>query len=116
MNDETPEHAHRTEFHRRRATGNAKLLESSNEVFRRFFELDALAYAEGAVPARTKELLGLALSIAVQCDECVYYHLERCEAEGVTRDELDEVFALTLVGVGSVVVPQLRRAVAFLDG
>ena len=77
---------------------------------KRFFALDAAVYREGALPARVKELLGLAASLVLRCDDCIAYHVDRCFAEGVTRPEFDEAAAVALVVGGSVVIPHLRRA------
>jgi hypothetical protein len=40
---------------------------------------------------------------------------ERLGEEGVTRGELFELFALTLVVGGSTTIPTLRRSAAFVD-
>ncbi len=101
-------------FRRSRSTGNDQL-RAQAPVIESFFVLDAAAYAAGALPAATKELLGLMLSVARHCEECVYYHLERCEQEGVTRAQVLEALQVSLVGAGSVVVPLLRRAEVFMS-
>lgn len=49
------------------------------------------------------------------CEECVYYHLERCEQEQMPREQVLETLQVALVGAGSVAVPLLRRAIAFMD-
>jgi ribonuclease HI len=46
---------------------------------KRFYSLDAQVYREGALPARTKELLGLVASFVLRCDDCIKYHLVRCQ-------------------------------------
>ncbi|MGH7481658.1 MAG: carboxymuconolactone decarboxylase family protein, partial [Longimicrobiales bacterium] len=69
----------------------------------------------GALPARTKELLGLAASMVLRCDDCITYHLARCVEEGVPDEELFETFSVALVVGGSIIIPHLRRAVATLD-
>ncbi len=84
-------------------------------VTKRFFGLDAKAYDEGALPAKTKEMLGLAASMVLRCDDCIAYHIERCIELGVRDEELFEVFDIALIVGGSIVIPHLRRAVEFLD-
>lgn len=101
-------------FRRNRGAGNDRL-RAQAPVAESLFALDGAAYAAGALPAATKELLGLVLSVAKDCEECVYYHLERCEQEGVTREQVLETLQVALVGAGSVAVPLLRRATAFLS-
>lgn len=84
-------------------------------VTKRFFALDHQSYQDGAVPARTKELLGLVASAVLRCDDCVAYHIDRCVKAGVTDEELWETLDIALIVGGSIVIPHLRRAVEFLD-
>jgi len=77
---------------------------------KRFYRLDAQVYREGALPARTKELLGLVASFVLRCDDCIKYHLVRCQEEGVSSEELEEALAVGLVVGGSITIPHLRRA------
>jgi AhpD family alkylhydroperoxidase len=94
---------------------NARVLESGNLDLKRFFALDSRAYESGALPVKTKELMGLVASMVLRCDDCVTYHIVRCKEEGVSREECLEAFNVALVVGGSIVVPHLRRAVATLD-
>ncbi|MBL8758099.1 MAG: carboxymuconolactone decarboxylase family protein [Phycisphaerae bacterium] len=82
---------------------------------KRFFALDGACYKAGAVDARTKEMLGLAASMVLRCDDCIAYHVDQCLRAGCTPEELWEVFDVALIVGGSIVIPHLRRAVDFLD-
>lgn len=84
-------------------------------VTKRFFSLDGQAYKDGALPAKTKELLGLVASMVLRCDDCVAYHIDQCLGLGATDEELLETFDVALIVGGSIVIPHLRRAVDFLD-
>jgi AhpD family alkylhydroperoxidase len=90
-------------------------LGAGNLTISRFFALDGRAYEAGALGAKTKEMLGLVASLVLRCDDCVTYHIVRCQAEGVTREEFLEVFSVGLVVGGSIVIPHLRRAMARLE-
>jgi AhpD family alkylhydroperoxidase len=104
-----------TEFRRFRERMNERILEAGNLEIKRFFALDTRAYEPGALPTKTKELLGLVASMVLRCDDCVTYHLVRCREEGVTEAELFESFNVALIVGGSIVIPHLRRAVDTLD-
>ena len=91
---------------------NAEILGEDNLVINRFFALDGRAYEAGALDVKTKELLGLVASMVLRCDDCVTYHVVRCQEEGVTREEAFEAFGVGLLVGGSIVIPHLRRAVA----
>ncbi len=84
-------------------------------VTKRFFSLDTQTYQDGALPAKTKELLGLAASMVLRCDDCVAYHIDQCVKAGASDEELWETFDVALIVGGSIVIPHLRRAVEFLD-
>ena len=103
------------EFRRFREAMNERVLEEGTLETRRFFRLDGQVYEEGALPVRTKELMGLVASMVLRCDDCIAYHVLRCKEEGVTDEELQEAFSVALVVGGSIVIPHLRRAQAFLD-
>ena len=107
--------SHVHDFNQYRERMNERVLETENLVIKRFFSLDTSAYREGALPVRTKEMLGLVASVVLRCDDCVRYHLQQCHQEGVTRDEIFDVLSIGLVVGGSIVIPHLRRAVEFLD-
>lgn len=106
-------HVHEFNDYRRRM--NDRILSTDNLVIKRFFNLDTNTYQDGAVPVKTKEMMGLAASMVLRCDDCVRYHLQECHRHGVTREEIFEVFSVGLVVGGSIVIPHLRRAVEFLD-
>ncbi len=103
------------EFTQFRQRMNQRILEQDNQVVRRFFALDTQTYKDGALPLKTKELLGLVASMVLRCDDCISYHIAQCREAGVNRDEFFETFSVALVVGGSIVIPHLRRAVDFLD-
>jgi AhpD family alkylhydroperoxidase len=98
------------EFQEERARLNEIVMGYAGLNTKRFFSLDGQVYREGALPARTKELLGLVASFVLRCDDCIKYHLLRCQEEGVTSEELEEALAVGLVVGGSITIPHLRRA------
>lgn len=103
------------EFHALRTKMNDAIFAADNLTINRFFALDGRAYEAGALGVKTKEMLGLVASLVLRCDDCVTYHVVRCAEEGVTDQEMMEVFAVGLVVGGSIVIPHLRRAVARLE-
>jgi len=103
------------EFTKFRQEMNKKILEQGTLEIKRFFALDEQAYESGALEAKTKELMGLAASMVLRCDDCITYHIIQALDHGATKEEVYETFSVALVVGGSIVVPHLRRAGAFLD-
>jgi len=102
-------------FNSYRSAMNEKLLNADNLQIKRFFNLDTQAYSDGALSSKTKELLGLAASGVLRCDDCITYHLIKCAEHGVTRQEFLEVFNIILVVGGSITIPHIRRAMEVLE-
>ena len=58
-----------------------------------------------AIPAKVKEMMALALSIAVGCDGCIAFHVHDAVKAGATRQELLETIGVALLmgsGPGSI--------------
>lgn len=94
---------------------NDKILGAGFKEFNKFFALDTNAYLEGAVSAKHKEMMGLVGSMVLRCNDCIFYHLDRCVTEGCTRQELYESMQIALVIGGSIVIPHLRHAFDVLN-
>jgi AhpD family alkylhydroperoxidase len=103
------------EYNEYRQKMNDRILSADNLVIKRIYNIDTNAYLEGALPVKTKELLGLMSSLVLRCDDCIKYHLLRCHENGVTEKELFEVLAIANLVGGTIVIPHTRRAVEFWD-
>ena len=69
----------------------------------------------GVSDVKRKEMLGLACSMVLRCDDCIKYHVEECYDAGINEEELYEVFAIANVVGGTIVIPHLRRAVEYWE-
>jgi len=107
------------EFRAERSAGQERVLACDHLGINRFMALDARAYrdasGEGGLPADTKELLGLAASAVLRCNDCIDYHLEQCVKAGFSRAQLEDALNVALVVGGSIFIPHLRHALQSLD-
>lgn len=94
---------------------NEKLLGQQHRVLNRFFSLDNQTYQEGALDAKTKEMLGLVASMVLRCDDCIRYHLGQCKSLGMTRNELFDIFSVANLVGGSICIPHTRRALEYWE-
>ena len=104
-----------SETRKYRTEMNDKILNSGFNDYKKFFALDNKAYINGALPAKTKELMGLVASMVLRCNDCIFYHIDRSIQEGATREELHESFNIALIVGGSIVIPHLRYAFDIMD-
>lgn len=103
------------QFRAYRARMNQRIGQIGHREINYFFALDSATYRDGALDARTKELLGLVASLVLRCNDCVDYHLDRCVALGWSDAELYDAMQVALMVGGSIVIPHLRHAVETLD-
>jgi len=103
------------EFNAYRSKMNEKLIQDNNKIVKRIFNLDTNAFAEGALPKKTKELIGLGNSLALRCDDCVRYHLEQCHKLGFSKEEVVEAMSVSLLIGGTIVIPHLRKAYEYWE-
>ena len=103
------------EFNAYRSKMNEKMMADNNKIVKRIFNLDTKAFAEGALPKKTKELLGLGNSLVLRCDDCVKYHLEACFNLNISKEEVVEAMSISLLIGGTIVIPHLRRAFEYWE-
>lgn len=61
-----------------------------------FSQLSQSALEAGAVSAKTKELMALALGVAAHCDGCIGFHAKALVALGASRAEVEETLAVAI--------------------
>ncbi len=103
------------EFNDYRAMMNEVIIGKNNKVINRLFNLDTNTYAEGALDVKTKEMLGLVASMVLRCDDCIKYHLGKCHEEGITTEQIYEVFAVANIVGGTIVIPHTRRGAEYWE-
>ncbi len=103
------------EFNDYRSKMNDVILNKDNLVLKRLFNLDSNTYAEGALPVKTKEMLGLVASMVLRCDDCIKYHLIKCHEQKCNTEEIYEIFAVANIVGGTIVIPHTRRAAEFWE-
>jgi AhpD family alkylhydroperoxidase len=85
------------EFNDYREKMNEVILSKNNLVMKRLWNLDTNTYEAGALPVKTKEMLGLVASMVLRCDDCIKYHVGKAHELGITTDELYEILLLQIL-------------------
>lgn len=78
------------------------------ESWQGFSELHKHAVADGALPAKLKELIALAIAVDEGCDGCIAYHASGAARRGATEEEVAEALGVVLLmrgGPASVYAP-----------
>ena len=113
----TDEHAHDPRHHRHvldelQAPVRA-LRDAVPDVFSGYARMSAAVFVDGALDAKTKELIALAIAVAKQCDGCIASHARGAARRGATVDEVAEALGVAIVmngGPGTVYAPRAFAA------
>ncbi|MDR0702766.1 MAG: carboxymuconolactone decarboxylase family protein [Azoarcus sp.] len=73
------------------------LQECLPDVMKGFHGLHAAALTDGALSAKTKELIALALGVAARCEGCVAFHAQALVKLGATRAEVEETLGVAIL-------------------
>jgi AhpD family alkylhydroperoxidase len=66
-------------------TGAGLLRQGASDAMTTFASLAKAAMAPNALDAKTKELMAVAIGIAVRCEGCIAYHTRMAHRHGATR-------------------------------
>ncbi len=74
----------------------AALQKEMPDIMKGFGAMHAAANSDGALSHKTKELIALAIGVAVRCDDCIGAHVGKLIQLGMTRAELLEMLAVAI--------------------
>jgi AhpD family alkylhydroperoxidase len=84
------------------------------DLMKAFSSMATAAGAPGALDAKTKELIALAVSVAVRCDDCIAFHAKAAAQRGATREEILETLGMSVyMGAGPSVMYASHALAAF---
>ena len=73
-----------------------RMREAAPEPYRAWLEFDKVAFADGDVPVKTKELIALGIAHVTQCPWCIDAHVQRATKAGATEAEIGEVIFVAM--------------------
>ena len=85
------------------------------EAMQAFGQLAKASMAEGAVSARHKELIALAIGITQHCSGCIGFHVKALIKLGCTRPELEEMLSVCVYMGGGPGLMYVSEALAAWD-
>ena len=85
------------------------------DVMSAFSAMAKAATAQGALDPKTKELIALAIGIAVRCDGCIAFHAKAARQHGATREEIMETAGMSVYMGGGPSLMYAAQAVEAYD-
>jgi AhpD family alkylhydroperoxidase len=91
----------------------ARLRKSIPDVYEAYAAMAAAVIADGALPAKVKELVALAIAATRECDGCIAAHARGAARQGATEAEVAEAMSVVIMmngGPGTVWAPRALAA------
>jgi AhpD family alkylhydroperoxidase len=84
------------------------------DVMKQFSGIAQAALKTNALDTKTKELIALAVSVAIRCDDCIAFHAKAAVEQGASRDEVLETLGMAIyMGAGPAVMYASHAIEAF---
>ncbi|WP_455383646.1 carboxymuconolactone decarboxylase family protein [Salinispira pacifica] len=103
------------ELNEQRRAAHRRLTELKSKVYAGFLEMERAAFAGGALPKRTKELIAVGISVRINCESCMQWHIEQAAAAGSSLEEILEAIEVGIEMGGGPATVSARFALTVLD-
>lgn len=84
------------ELSRKRKVAHTKFLKLRSKVYKAFLEMEEAAFSDGALAKKNKELIAVGISVVINCESCMQWHIQEAAKTGAS---LEEVFEAVEVGI-----------------
>jgi AhpD family alkylhydroperoxidase len=83
----------------------AGLRHAQPDALKGFGQMAQAALKAGSLSVKTKELMALAISVAIRCDACIAFHAKAAVKAGASEEEIAETMGLAIyMGAGPSVM------------
>ena len=77
--------------------------------------MENAAYADGALPGKTKELIAVGISVRIDCESCMQWHIEQAAQAGATYEEVLEAVEVGIEMGGGPATVSARFALQVME-
>jgi AhpD family alkylhydroperoxidase len=86
-----------------------------SEVYRSFTDMEKKTFREGKLSILNKELIAAGISVVINCESCMEWHIRKALDEGATEDQIIEAIEVALEMSGGPGTVSARFAMSVLD-
>jgi AhpD family alkylhydroperoxidase len=103
------------EIRKTRKEATSKLLSLKSKVYERFLQMEEAAYSDGALTKKYKELIAIGISVVVDCESCMEWHITRAAAAGASLKEVLEAIEVGIEFGGGPATVSARFALEVME-
>lgn len=103
------------EIRETRKSIHEKLLALNSGVYDAFLDMEEAAYSDGELPKKIKELIAVGISVVINCESCMEWHIGEAAKAGASRDEVLEAVEVGIEMGGGPATAYARFALEVMD-
>ena len=103
------------EITRRRRHAHRALRSLKSKVYEAFLEMERATYADGALPRKAKELIAVGISVVIDCESCMQWHIEQAAKGGASMREVLEAVEVGMEMGGGPATVSARFALEVME-
>ncbi|MHC4154278.1 MAG: carboxymuconolactone decarboxylase family protein [Planctomycetota bacterium] len=103
------------EISKRRKKAHEKLVSLKSKVYKSFLEMEKAAFADGALSRKMKELIAVGISVVIDCESCMQWHIEQAAKAGASMQEVLEAVEVGIEMGGGPATVSARFALEVME-
>ncbi|UCD38011.1 MAG: carboxymuconolactone decarboxylase family protein [Fidelibacterota bacterium] len=103
------------EMSRRRKEAHSKWLMHDSKVYQSFLAMEQAAYADGALVKKHKELIAVGISVVINCESCMQWHIEQAARAEASEQEVLEALEVGIEMGGGPATVSTRFALEVME-
>jgi len=104
-----------SELTRKRKAAHSKFLELNSKVYQAFLNMEKAAFSDGALQKKHKELIAVGISIVINCESCMQWHIEQAIQSGAAQEEILEAIEVGIEMSGGPGTVSARFALEVIE-
>jgi len=98
-----------------RKTANETLLSKGSKVYKAFLDLEQKTFSDGKLEKMHKELIAIGISIVVNCESCLEWHIKEALRSGASEEQILEAIEVGIEMGGGPATVSSRFALKVLE-
>ena len=103
------------EIRKTRKAAHSKLLSLKSKVYEKFLQMEEAAYSDGALTKKQKELIAIGISVVIDCESCMEWHITQAVAAGASMREVLEAVEVGIEFGGGPATVSARFALEVME-
>ena len=103
------------DLRRKRKKAHKRLQDLKSPVYAAFLKMEQAAYSDGALSKKHKELVAVGISVVINCESCMEWHISQAAQTGGTEKEILEALEVGIEMGGGPATAHARFALEVME-